>query len=254
MSAKKPLSIGARLKHIRKREGWNQIALAELMGVKPPSLSVFESDKALPSIATLERFFQKAEYFPEWILFGRGPMKHGDPDPVEAIDMEALGRLPVELVDVSISDGELEDQEVAEFRRLPFLVDSVAAGAELIVRDQIQGWVVIHKDQLKGRHNVVAVRVEKTQGNSMFPTIRPGDIVAIDRDEINPAKYKRPRIFLIRTEDGLTIKRASLSGDKLILTADNPEAGWTPMIIDLEGRELSEVVIGRVFWQSSDAL
>ncbi|MDP8257348.1 MAG: S24 family peptidase [Candidatus Alcyoniella australis] len=164
-----------------------------------------------------------------------------------------MADLPVTLVAAPMANG-VEDAEPVEFRRVPLVAGAVAAGAEMVGREALKGWAVIHRDQIKGRKNLVAFTVDKVQGTSMLPTIRPGDIVAVDRDDLDPGRYKTPKIFLVRTEDGLTIKRTARRGHLLVLNADNPASGWIPLVLDLNDRDIKELIVGRVVWQFSSDL
>ncbi len=100
--------------------------------------------------------------------------------------------------------------------------------------------------------NAVLARVAQGEtGESMMPTICPGDMVLIDtsKREIpqRPLNYKSRKspIYAFTTDDGARVKRIAQLEDAIILVSDNPDV--PPEFIKRE--RWSEVnVIGKVVW------
>lgn len=90
----------------------------------------------------------------------------------------------------------------------------------------------------------------RARGDSMLPTIHPGDMLLIDTSKSEPpnsmktASDKRPApIFALRDDGGARVKRLALSSPKTVaLLSDNPA-------VPPEFRPISDVhVIGKVMW------
>lgn len=82
------------------------------------------------------------------------------------------------------------------------------------------------------------------QGEGMEPTLRPGDIILIDRREANMI---RDGIYVLRLDGGLLVKRLQrLPGQVIAVTSDNP--AYKPFNINL-GEVVKDLeIIGRVVW------
>lgn len=61
-------------------------------------------------------------------------------------------------------------------------------------------------------------------GDSMWPTLRDGDI-AVCREA---GEVVSGGIYVVGVEDHATVKRLKRVGDELYMLADNPEADWVP--------------------------
>lgn len=102
---------------------------------------------------------------------------------------------------------------------------------------------------------LVVVQVEKRAlGESMLPTIRPGAILVIDRGAggrgvTDLREVRQGGIYLVRIDDGLTVKRVNVDGQALILSADNPDKRTFPSRhVPLRGTRVQDVLVGRVRW------
>ena len=75
-------------------------------------------------------------------------------------------------------------------------------------------------------------------GNSMEPTLHEGDLIVLDRSKIEPISGQ---IFVVRTPDGLVVKRLKRAGRTWRLVSDNP--AYPPRSVGKDDR-----VLGRVAW------
>ncbi len=73
-------------------------------------------------------------------------------------------------------------------------------------------------------------------GDSMLPTLAPGDEILVDRDDT----MRRDGVFVLRIDDTLIVKRLLRDGARLRVVSDNPDADRPP--------QQGYVVIGRVLW------
>ena len=82
-------------------------------------------------------------------------------------------------------------------------------------------------------------------GDSMEPTLRDGSTVLLDQGRTEP---RDDRIFVVRTSDGLVVKRATRDRNGAwTLVSDNP--AWKPVPWPAEAR-----IVGQVAWSASTLL
>lgn len=91
----------------------------------------------------------------------------------------------------------------------------------------------------------------RCEGDSMRPTILPGEIVLLNTDESVRLQPRNNAIYLVRRASGdseTRVKRVRLDrqAGELILASDN--RAYTPIRVPLEGVKLQEIVLGRVCW------
>lgn len=123
--------------------------------------------------------------------------------------------------------NEQEAQEWAELRRLKFRADSLA----------------------KKHLTPHALAVMDCTGDSMFPTLKDGDVILFDTSDTTP---RNNMIYVLKVPgvgaDAYNVKRCKMVKRTAIFVADNPDGdhGWSP-------REFNDPtypiqVIGRVRW------
>jgi len=82
-------------------------------------------------------------------------------------------------------------------------------------------------------------------GESMEPTLRPGDIILVDRRDAH--SIPRDGIYVLRMDNSLLVKRLQrLPGRKVKVTSDNPAYEPFDLSLDAPGEDLA--IIGRVVW------
>lgn len=130
-----------------------------------------------------------------------------------------------------------------DFITVPLVDGSIAAGRAIIVDENIEDWIIIHKNITPKTKNLIAIHIDKKEGMSMYPILKPNDIVIINRDDttINPRS-----IYAIRIDDGCTIKRVQQSDETLLLIPENTE--YKTQVIDLKAHP--HPIVGRVIWCS----
>ena len=135
----------------------------------------------------------------------------------------------------------LEPDSWPDYVIAPFMQDvrAAAGSGALVFHEAAEMRVAFHRSVLPSwlRHDrLICVQAV---GDSMEPTIHDGDLVALDHSRNDPIDGQ---IFVVRTEDGLVVKRLRRRGTlSWTLTADNP--AHPPRPADTEDR-----VIGRVAW------
>lgn len=141
------------------------------------------------------------------------------------------------------------------------LVGEVGAGAGVIPQGgEPESWVLVYANHrsVMRRRNLLAVKVED-RGESMKPTVHPGDIVLVDLDDVTPDPSGKG-LFLVREpgqDGGGKVKRVLLSKcggrDLIIFSSDNKDHIPEPhdLAQDYDG-EPSKAIVGRVVWAWSD--
>ena len=119
-------------------------------------------------------------------------------------------------------------------------IAAAAGDGSEIEDEQVTGNLWFGRDWLD-RHGLDPTRcvVISAVGESMEPTIWHGASILVDRERVS---WRSDRIFVIRTQDGLVVKRAGKdSGGGRILMSDHPAWETTPFPDDAE-------VVGQVVW------
>ena len=160
----------------------------------------------------------------------------------------------------SQADVNTPDPQSDDYLAVPLAASPVAAGPGLIPEDKAEGWVLVcrHQESIRFRSNLVAVEVGKNE-LSMVPTLHPGDIVLVDRNDRDPSPAGK--IMLVcepGEEGGAMIKRVNtkrLDDDlELVFYSDNSrEFPPTPYRLarDFDG-DINRAIGGNVVWAWSD--
>lgn len=159
---------------------------------------------------------------PDYFLTGEGPMFLDEPSPPAVLAAAAPSR-----------HGSLRElREVLEGRLIPFLSQLVSAGPgeELEPYDEAAGLICLPEGEARGDLRALRVR-----GDSMEPTLRPGDIVVCDL-----GGWRGDGLYVLRDNESAYVKRVRRIREGLEVMSDNPAyASWSCPLDEL-------VVVGRV--------
>lgn len=232
---------------IRKRiqaTGMSQAQFARETGVQQGSLSRFlkgeQSSLSGDTVAKIVNFFGAKLVFP-------GENEEPDRD----ICFVNTRIMPA---------GEYVAPPVAEDYLAAPLVGEVGAGPGYLPQESVESWFLVYKHvpAIMGRRNLIAVEIGKTS-TSMLPLLSPGDIVLVDRDDIDVSHAGH--IMLVRDPEGAgMVKRVSVqptpgSKDFSIQFYSDNAATNPPLLYSLRedyGGEISNAIVGRVIWAWSD--
>lgn len=128
----------------------------------------------------------------------------------------------------------------------------VAAGVGVIPTEGTQRWFIAQRKSLGVRRNLVAAEVGKGM-DSMAPTVNPGDIVVVDRDDYHTGFNPPGNIFLVRFPDGgLAVKRVAARQNEnnveLVFYSDN-SIMYHPEKFDLDtdyNGDIRSAIVGRI--------
>lgn len=123
------LNIGRALVHFRELRGMSQIDLAEATGIRQPTISLYESDKRVPSPENLRKITEALD--------------------VDSDDIENYVYGGIESVQEISRVSRSQHYQMAEF----YVTDDISVGITAVVRD--------HSTRRHLRNNVLATMVEK---------------------------------------------------------------------------------------------
>lgn len=157
-----------------------------------------------------------------------------------------------------VSPVSMLDTANEEFARITVYEAKLAAGdGSLNNVEHVSGQMAFRRDWLRrlgvAPSQAVLARVaDGEMGESMVPTLHPGDMVLIDTsqravpDRGSDYRSRKAPLFALRSDNGARIKRiAKLDTSFIALLSDNPD--YPPEFVHenkLDGHE----IIGRVVW------
>ena len=175
---------------IRMELRMNQRQMAETLGVSSQSLSNIEAG-GRPIPKSLQKILvEKLNVNPHYLLTGEGPMFAGQ---------EVAVQPTVPTLGIYRGGGMRELPEVLNGKLVPFLTQMVSAGpgAELQEYEDSCGLICLPEAAVKGE-----LRALRVKGDSMEPTLRPGDIVVCDQNG-----WQGDGVYVIRDQDSAYVKR-----------------------------------------------
>ena len=160
---------------------------------------------------------------PDWLIKGKGPVYRDEsPEGADGASMEHYVLVPLYGVQGSAGEGQWVNGEEVE--------DLLAFKREWITQE------------LRTRpENLSLIHV---QGESMIPTLSPGDVILLE--QTGQAQVS-DGIFVIRMGEALLVKRLQfLPNQEVNITSDN--ASYHPFRINLKEPGEDFAIIGRVIW------
>lgn len=152
----------------------------------------------------------------------------------------------------------VEPPEAEDYLAAP-MVGEVGAGPGYIPQEYVKSWFLVYRNlsAVRYRRNLIAVEIGENS-TSMMPTLLPGDIVLVDRDDREVRKAGR--MMLVLDPDGAgMIKRVSVkdlpSGDSRITYYSDNAAEHEPVVYSLKEDfygDWERSIVGRVIWAWSD--
>ena len=199
-------SENARLAYYFTAAGLSQTTVAQVLGIRQPTLSQILSGKSGISDQVLRALELQFGLNPEWVRTGSDPMV--------------------------IPEEDRQPRQPLKLARIPIL-SKIPAGKwqswkDVIPPKTIEGFIDLPK--LPGRDYFAVVM----QDRSMMPRIAEGDIVIID-----PNKVMKGIAVVRRPDGGYVIRIVERLGDeyRFKLRALNPEKGQTDEIVDADFNE-----------------
>lgn len=203
-----------------------QVDLAVAMGdgMSQSMISMIETGRLLPSLGRATQAAQALGVSLDWIA--------GLTDDPTAADRRDSRNDTVSFL-TDLADG-------PDYTVVPWARDvRAAAGEPRPVFDEASGFgIAIHRSVLPGWARGGSLICISAAGDSMEPALRDGDLVALDYSRAEPIAG---RVFVVRTGDGLLIKRLRGRPGAWTLASDNPRYRPRPV-------RAADRIIGRVAW------
>lgn len=207
--AKPPL--GEAVRRARHRKGHTQLSLAKKLGVTDTYISQIEVGKRIPSAEMM------VELARELGLSDALLIEHGVPKPLREMMFRAQQRAAA----------------LAGTLTLPVFGDVVAGPPSETTEKPIEEYVVLPHVFSPTRY------VLKVRGDSMAPTVQPGDLVLVDT-ALRPAQND---IIACRINREATLKRYVKRGTMIFLKADNPQFADIIPVSSLDDFRVEGVVL-----------
>ena len=218
--------LGVRLREARRAAGLAQIELAVAMGDRYDNTMISHVETGRSGLVGdgLVSAARALGVSTDWLLG-----LTDDPTPAaELIERLAEQSLP----------APANEDEYAEIDHLSEVAASAGVGAE-VYDETVTGVVPFRRFWLRQRHidpahcHIIGVR-----GDSMEPTLPSGCSIIVDR---NLWELRNGCIYVMRTEEGLVVKRVKQNAQGWWLMSDNPE--WPPLALTEDTD-----IIGQVRW------
>ena len=261
-----PLKPG-RLKEARVQAGLTLQQVAEAVGTDLNSIWRYEAGRHRPSGPALHALANVYGKSVEW-FFGEEDEPQGDSGRVNA--PESAAQSEPDALGVIGSLAQVRQEFGARFDRLESYVRSAVgetragygAGGESPIRDPVDvnevaaaagGGAVVFDETVVGRlwfsrdwlaHHAIDPKqcnVISVRGESMEPILPSGCSILVDRSQ-GRRRRREGRIFVLRTEDGLVVKRAGRDEERnWLIKSEHP--AWPPV----PWSDTTEIV-GEVRW------
>ena len=246
-------TIADRILERRSELGLTQNDLAKQMKISNTAISKWESGFNTPNGSNLFALSHALSVPSEWLLTGKGLNNVDDEGRTEVAD-GVYSRVGRGLHDKN--KPEFDEPPAPDYSKLNVsfvsipLFEVVAAAGNGVVVDSEN--VV---DVMRFRHDWIANTLNaipndlyliNVQGESMTPTLHPGDVILVDHRSQNTVQSDG--IYVLRLGDTLLVKRVQrLPGQKLRISSDNPI--YEPYELQLDEAANDELaIIGRVVW------
>ena len=193
------------------------LAIQGATNLRPAFIKRFRAGQTIP-IKLLQELALKTETSVDWILYGDEGAAAAAKSSARQVDDVELVLVP--RLDVAAAAGEgMGFSDLAEERLAPLAFR----------RDWVE-----HHGLDAGKLSVIGVR-----GDSMEPDLYDGDVVLVDEREVGDMVNGRT-IYIVRSEDGLHLKRLRRSRGEWVLVSAN--AAYEPIVYN----EIT--LLGRVAW------
>lgn len=234
--------LAERISFLLEQVGSSPTRMAEIAGVKPPSVSDWVNGKT-KSLKT-DHALRIAKHFKVnmlWLTKGIGPMQDQTPQ-----SAPALPDFPAAMDGPSRQAAEAPTSETDIFT-IPHIAASGSMGPGIALADQYD---VIERMTLKGdwlRKNAAGCQIDDLaiisgKGNSMYPTFSDGDLLLVDTGSRH---VDVDGVYVLSAHGRLFIKtvRQRMDGSYEI-SSDNPSV----KTVDVLNGEHEVTVHGRVVW------
>lgn len=222
--------IGERIRKLREKAKISQQELGKNLKLSQTRISRYERGFSAPPLKVLIKLAEIFKVSLDYLLFGTAPPVPYSPT------------LKVYMVERWRQAFE-RFEHIDNFLPLPLLADSVAAGPPREINpEDIEGFALIHASWCSNPENYTVVRVI---GNSMYPLLEDGSLVAINHAKRDP-KELDGKIVAFRKDGGVSIKMCQYLAPDLVV--GRPYNQESREILVFRGEEVENCIVGVVEW------
>lgn len=208
-------SIGERIAQARGSR--NQEEYADLLGVTKVTLGRYERNERAPDVEFMNAASSRGDINPNWLLYGVGPrsfMEGAGGEPAKVWEQATVGPSAVR------NSGAKYDA-TESFALIPLYDVRAAAGHGALAADRppAEHWA-FSRSWIAGSLGVSPSRLilVTVAGNSMAPDVHDGDVVMVDRGDV---EVLREGVYVFYLEGHIYVKRLQLLDDKLSIISSN---------------------------------
>lgn len=146
-----------------------------------------------------------------------------------------------------------EDAKGPEYAFVPrALARPAAGGGSLETTGETEGALAFRRAWLERKTPTCpeSLRAMEVVDDCMEPTIHPGDIILVDEGAAGK-ELREDRVYVIRKDDEIFVKRFKKATDSLIFAGDNKAREYKNVVV-FPGDEDRFAVIGRVLWAGKE--
>lgn len=214
------VEISKRFRAFRTENKLSQKGLADQLGLRQSTIASIETAVTFPSLPITLFLVKKFNLSLNWLLTGDGEMF---PRPRQTKDS-------------------------SNFQLVPVIGSAACGGSGRILERDIETYKSFEISFLRNFKNPVLTRAK---GDSMLPVIADGDLLLCDRDTYKRQHPDPKSIYLVNSPDridevAIKVKKISFSGRTLTLIPLNPQ--FSPIAVDVDGKSILDIVLGRIVW------
>jgi phage repressor protein C with HTH and peptisase S24 domain len=223
-------TVSERLVYLRGYLGLNQPEAATRYGIPYNTYRKYEHGLSKPGADAIEGI-SRAGINSNWLLTGEGPMFLCD-----------IAQSPAS------NDVPSYPSQPHGFVAIPlFDVRAAAGGGSLVDSERVLDVLHFKEEWIRAelRASPADLYLIFVDGESMEPTLRPGDVILVDRRD---QAQRRDGIYVLRLDGTLLVKRLQkLPGGVIKVSSDNRSYEPFSLKLDeMEGQDMA--IIGRVVW------
>ena len=229
-------TLGNRIRDARTILDLSQKALADRAGVSQALITKLETGGAV-STGRLVQLAIALNVRPEWLVSGEEPRRWGQPK-LQSID----GTHPSK--EAPYQDAPFSNQYTLVPR---YAVHASAGVGNEIIQEDVLDRLAFKQDWLHKRGlSPESLGIIYAVGDSMQPTFSDGDVLLLD---LNQKRAQDGKIFVLRSEEYLYVKRLQILPGRIQIVSDNPK--YQPFEVTSDDADLWSI-IGQVVWVGRD--
>jgi phage repressor protein C with HTH and peptisase S24 domain len=219
-----------------------QTQLAAILGVGKAAVSDAKRRGIVPAEWYLRLNRPPYHVNPSWLESGQGNMYTAGESVAE--QSPSYGELG------PAGGGQGAPSGNEEFRYVPLVRARPSGGGGSLETDgAVEGYYAFRRDWLRRKGKPDTMRLMRVTGDSMIPTLHDEDVVLVDESQRDILEGK---IFVIRIDDDIVVKRVGKKPGQLVLISDNRDLYPA---LEVAANEQSNVeVVGRVIWMAREVM